>query len=109
MPDPRRKPSGERVPVIRMTIVALLLTLSTATLIGSVVPARDGLHRTQRMLDAKTAENDGLDDRLTEMAVEEDALENDVWLNQRILRSYQMHPAEEIIVRPSEPSDERPR
>ena len=109
MPEQTPADPNERVPVVRMTVVALLLALSCATLIGSVVPARDGLYRTEGMLDAQAAENERLEKRLGELAVEEDALRHDEWVNDRILRSYQFRDPGEIIVRPSAPSDERPR
>jgi hypothetical protein len=80
--------------------VALLLTFSCATLIGSVVPARDGLHRTQNRLDRQRDENERLTQRLGELADEEDALRTQPRVTKRILREYGITDHGEIKVRP---------
>jgi hypothetical protein len=105
VPDPR---GLSRPPQLRIVVVALLLTFSCATLIGSVVPARDGLHRTQDRLDRQRDENERLTLRLEELTDEEDALRTQPRLTKRILRGFGITDPDEIRVRmgPSTPTPE---
>ena len=74
-----------RVSTIRLLVVAVLLTFSGATLAGSMVPARDGLHRTHNMLQRQRDRNEQLTRRLEELRLEEHSLETEPWLTKRIL------------------------
>ena len=96
MPDPR---AASGIPPIRAAVILCLLVFSGVTLAGSVVPAKDGLHRTQKRLDDQIVENDALTDRLEHLDGYEGALRTDVWTNGRLLRSYGITDADEIKVR----------
>ncbi len=98
MPEPL---AGPRVPTLRVIVIVLLLTFSGATLVGSVVPARDGLHRTQEMLDRQIDENARSKERLEELDKEGTALRTDPWVNQRIIRTFRIRDEDEVVVIPS--------
>jgi len=83
---PEQTATPPRVSALRVLVVALLLVFSAATMAGSVVPARDGLHGTSAMLQAQRAENERLTQGIADLEGEEHALKFDVWLTLRILR-----------------------
>jgi len=95
-----RATSHSRVSAIRVLVVLFLASLSVATLAGSVVPARDGLHGTDAMLESQLAENERLEQRIAELASEEQALKTQPWLTQRILReSFRFTDPGEVTIR----------
>ena len=70
---------------LALIVVAALLSFSGATLAGSMVPARDGLHRTHKMLEQQRDTNEHLTQRLKDLGTEEHVLETDPWVTKRIL------------------------
>jgi cell division protein FtsB len=74
------------MPWLRLAVVVGLLTFSTVTLATNVIPKRDDLRDTQRMLDEQQRENEATEERIEELRDDADALLRDPWYLSRVLR-----------------------
>jgi len=81
VPDPT-----PRTPLLRLAVVLGLLTFSGVTLATNIVPTRDGLRATRRQLEEQERENRLTLERIDVLRDDADALTNDVWDIQRVLR-----------------------
>ena len=75
-----------RVPWLRLVVVIGLLTFSGVTLASNVIPARDDVHATRRMLEEQERENEQTRQRIVELREDADALGEDAWVVDRAIR-----------------------
>ena len=75
-----------RTPWLRLSVVLGLLAFSGVTLATNVVPTRDDLRATRRMLEQQRDENETTRARIAELREDADALRHDPWVVRRVLR-----------------------
>jgi len=94
------EPAPVRASWLRLAVVLGLLTFSGVTLASNVIPKRDDLRATRRLLQEQRDENEAMRLRTQELREEEEALTRNAWFVDRALREdlRRAHPRE-IMVR----------
>ena len=89
-----------RTPWLRLAVVVGLLTFSGISLATNVIPKRDDLRDTRRMLEEQQRENEASEERIELLQDEADALDGDPWAVRRAIREELNRTDEgEILVR----------
>lgn len=94
------EPAPVRTPWLRLVVVLGLLTFSGVTLASNVIPKRDDLRATRRLLQEQRDENEAMRLRTQELREDARSLGENAWTVDRALREdlNRAHPRE-IIVR----------